>query len=61
MTELALLIGYSAGGRPAERILRQLGLPQSDDTVLRSLKANAGTPRIKPPRVVGIDGVDGFP
>ena len=61
MIELALLFGYSAGSRPAERILRQLGLPQSDDTVLRSRKANAGTPRIKPRRVVGIDGGTAFP
>jgi len=55
VVELAILIGHSAGGRPAERILRQLGLPQSDDTVLRSLKANAGTSRTRSPTVVGID------
>jgi hypothetical protein len=27
VTELARLIGYSAGARPADKILRQLGLP----------------------------------
>jgi hypothetical protein len=50
----------SAGSRhwrvPAERLMRRLGLPQSDDTMLRSLKrqtANRGDPT--PVRVVGID------
>jgi transposase len=55
VTELARSIGYSAGGRPTEKILKQLGLPQSDDTVLRNLKENARTRRIKAPRAVGID------
>ncbi|MCB8884092.1 transposase [Acidisoma cellulosilytica] len=55
MTEPTRLIGYSVGGRPTERILGQLGLPQSDDTVLRSLKETISIRRIKSPRVVGID------
>jgi transposase len=55
VTELARLIGHAAGGRPAERILRQLGLPQSDDTVLRNVKRSASYRRDKPARVVGID------
>jgi hypothetical protein len=56
VTELARLIGYAAGGRPTERILIQLGLPQSDDTVLRNLKGHAAVQHIKaPPRVVAID------
>jgi transposase len=55
VTDLAQLVGHSAGGRPAERILTQLGLPQSDDTVLRIVKRSASFRRDKPARVVGID------
>ena len=35
---LALLLGHNAGGRPAERVLARLGMPVSDDTVLRYLR-----------------------
>jgi transposase len=55
VTELARLIGHSAGARPAEKILRQLGMPQSDDTVLRNLRKNAAVRPAKDLRVVGID------
>jgi transposase len=55
VAELARLIGYSAGARPAEKILRQLGMPQSDDTVLRDLRKSAVIRPVKDPRVVGID------
>jgi transposase len=55
VTELARLIGYSAGARPAEMILRQLGMPQSDDTVLHNLRKSAVIRPVKDLRVVGID------
>jgi transposase len=32
------LLGHSAGGRPSERLMRRLGMPVSDTTILRSLK-----------------------
>jgi hypothetical protein len=56
VTDLALLLVHAAGGRPAERLMKRLGLSQSDDTLLRSLKrqtANNGD--LTPVRVVGID------
>jgi transposase len=56
VADLARLFGHVAGGRPAERLMASLGLPQSDDTILRSLKRHGGTrhgaARV---RVVGID------
>jgi len=36
-------VAYTSGGRPAECLLSRLGLPQSDDTVLRNLKRHVGT------------------
>jgi transposase len=39
--ELARLVGRAAGGRPAERLMTRLGLPQSDDAILRNLKRHA--------------------
>src|SRR5208282_2839284 len=35
------LLGHSAGGRPSERLMRRLGMPVSDTTILRSLKERA--------------------
>ena len=32
------LLGHSAGGRASERLMRRLGMPVSDTTILRSLK-----------------------
>jgi transposase len=54
VAELARLIGYAVGGRPAERLMRRLGMPQGDDRILRNLKHQAAYPS-KPLRVVGID------
>jgi transposase len=53
--ELARLIGYAVGGRPAERLMRRLGVPQGDDRILRNLKRHAALPS-KPLRFVGVDG-----
>lgn len=53
---LALAVGHALGGRPAERLLQQLGLPLSDDTILRRLKQNArGDAAAAKARVIGID------
>ena len=55
VSELARLLGHATGGRSAERLLHRLGIPHSDDTVLRILKREA-TGRRKPVvRVAGID------
>ena len=54
VAELARSIGYATGGRPAERLMRRLGLPQGDDRILRNLKRHAASSD-KPLRVVGID------
>jgi len=53
--ELARLVGHAAGGRPAERLMTRLGLPQSDDTILRNLKRHARSPRGRDSAGVGID------
>jgi transposase len=56
VSELAYVVGHSSGGRPAERLMKRLGLPQSDDTILRHLKRHqaerGGATLI---RVAGID------
>jgi transposase len=50
------LFGHAAGGRPAERLMVSLGLRQSDDTILRSLKRHVGArDEAAAVRVVGID------
>ena len=36
------LLGHSAGGRPSERLMRRLGMPVSDTTILTILKKYAG-------------------
>jgi transposase len=54
-SELARLLGHVTGGRPAERLLHRLGIPQSDDTVVRIVKRGAAI-RNKPAlRVAGMD------
>ena len=54
--ELARLLAHTAGGRPAERLMIRLGVPQSNDTLLRSLKREvANRHSAEPVRVVGID------
>jgi hypothetical protein len=56
VTDLALLLVHATGGRQVERLMQRLGLPQSDDTMLWSLKrqmVNRGD--LTPVRVVGID------
>jgi hypothetical protein len=48
------LIGYSLGGRPGERLIARLGLPVSDDTILRRLKKSS-KPSNNGAEVVGLD------
>jgi transposase len=38
LAEIVRLLGHSAGGRPSERLMRRLGMPVSDTTILASLK-----------------------
>ena len=42
LAEIVRLLGHSAGGRPSERLMRRLGMPVSDTTILTILKKYAG-------------------
>jgi len=54
--EIVGLLGHSTGGRPGERLMQRLGMPVSDDTILRQLKRDAAiAQRASEIRVVGID------
>jgi transposase len=55
LSDLVRLLGHNAGGRPAERILARLGMPVSDDTVLRCLRRGAARQGDAPLRVVEVD------
>ncbi|AFL50525.1 transposase IS204/IS1001/IS1096/IS1165 family protein [Sinorhizobium fredii USDA 257] len=56
VSEIVGLLGHSAGGRPGERLMRRLGMPVSDDTILRQLKRDAALVSCDATiRVVGID------
>ena len=41
VVEIVGLLGHSAGGRPGERLMQRLGMPVSDDTILRQVKRDA--------------------
>ena len=50
------LFGHSTGGRPSERLLARLGMPVSDSTILRAVKARAAAQSSRAAaRVIGID------
>jgi len=54
--ELVRLFGHGVGGRPGERMMKRIGMPASDDTILRHLKRRAKERRAQANvRVVGID------
>ncbi len=54
--EIVGLLGHSMGGRPGERLMQRLGMPVSDDTILRQLKRDAAVAHCTSEiRVVGID------
>lgn len=55
MAAIVDLIGYSMGGRPAEHLMGRLGMPVSDDTILRQIKRRASNSIPDDIRVVGID------
>ncbi len=56
VSEIVGLLGHSAGGRLGERLMRRLGMPVSDETILRQLKRDAALAhRDATIRVVGID------
>jgi hypothetical protein len=49
------MVGHGMGGRPGERLMHQLGMPVSDDTLLRSVKRVQCDQPPGPLRVVGVD------
>ena len=54
--DLVQLFGHSAGGRPGERLMKRLGMPASDDTIIRHLKRRMAAFGAKTTvRVAGID------
>ena len=54
--ELVHLFGHSVGGRSSECMMKRIGMPTSDDTILRHLKRRAKERRTQANvRVVGID------
>ncbi|HYZ40044.1 MAG TPA: ISL3 family transposase [Stellaceae bacterium] len=56
LAEIVRLFGYSAGGRPSERLMTRLGMRVSDTTILRHLKQHAGArPDRSVIRIVGVD------
>ncbi|MCR5860410.1 ISL3 family transposase [Mesorhizobium sp. J428] len=55
MAAIVDLVGYSMGGRPAEHLMGRLGMPVSDDTILRQIKRRASVSIQDAVRVVGID------
>jgi transposase len=56
VAELIHLFGHGVGGRPSERLLKRIGMPTSDDTILRHLKRRTDGQRAKTSvRVVGVD------
>jgi transposase len=54
--ELVHLFGHGVGGRPGERLMKRIGMPTSDDTILRHLKRRAKARRAETSvRVVSLD------
>ena len=45
VAEIVQLLGHGVGGLPGERLMKRLGMPVSDDTILRQLKRCAPRPR----------------
>ncbi|MHC2301542.1 transposase [Rhizobium mongolense] len=55
IVEIVSLFGHNAGGQPGERLMQRLGMPVSDDTILRQLKAECRDRSLRLRGVVGID------
>jgi hypothetical protein len=45
IAELVHLFGHGTGGRPGEGLMKRLGVPVSNDTILRHLNAGRPYPR----------------
>jgi hypothetical protein len=56
VAELVHLFGHGVGGRPGERLMKRIGMPTSDDTILRCLKQRAKARR--PETTVCVVGID---
>jgi transposase len=56
IAQLVHLFGHGSGGRPAERLMKRLGMPVSDDTILRHLKRQVA--RLRAKTTVHVAGVD---
>ena len=54
LCDIAGLAGYAMGGLPGARLLNRLGIPGSDDLVLRRIKAKAAKQERKV-RVLGVE------
>lgn len=52
---ITLLVGQALGGRASERLINRLGLPVSDDTILRRLKRGGSEHKSVGTTIVGID------
>jgi transposase len=55
LRDLVCMVGHGMGGRPGERLMHQLGMPVSDDTLLRSVKRVQYDLAPSSLRVVGVD------
>jgi transposase len=55
LCEIIGLVGYAMGGLPGSRLLSRLGMPSSDDTVLRRVKAPKRGSETAKVRVLGVD------
>jgi hypothetical protein len=55
LESIVQVVGRSLGGRPAERLMRRLGMAVSNDTTLRRVKRGAQIACDKKLRVVGVD------
>jgi transposase len=53
--EVVQLFGHAMGGRPGERLMSRLGMPVSDDTILRAVKRVNLDSGAVPLRVIGVD------
>lgn len=55
LQQVVRCLGLALGGRPGQGMARRLLFPVSKDTLLRSLRAQAGSVDAAAPRVIGID------
>jgi transposase len=56
IAELVHLFGHGTGGRSGERLMKRLGMPVSDDTILRHLKRQVA--RLRARTLVRVAGID---